>query len=111
MKKDLLIVACGLLALNMSATVIKGNFSKNADLIYNVSVIPDDSLKCSAMQFSGYENEFEVNIGNIEGDVLVNVSSAGYSEYTKRFNKVDSASVLDLGHIQLERNHVLMKLW
>lgn len=108
MKKDLLIVACGLLALNMSATVIKGNFNKNADLIYNVSVIPDDSLKCSAMQFCGYENEFEVNIGNIEGGILVNVSSAGYSEYTKRFNKVDSASVLDLGNIQLElKSHML----
>lgn len=94
----------------MSATVIKGHFEKNADLIYNVSVIPSDSLKYTPISFSGYENEFKVNVGNIRGNVCVNVSSVGYNDYIKSFNNVDSASVLDLGYIQLERKHVLNEI-
>ena len=110
MKKSFFVAVCALSVFNMSATVIKGHFEKNADLIYNVSVIPSDSLKYTPISFSGYENEFKVNVGNIRGNVCVNVSSVGYNDYIKSFNNVDSASVLDLGYIQLERNHVLNEI-
>ncbi len=108
-KKNLIgLIVPVLFGLQSNATVVKGTIEGGVDdMVYTVSVIPEDSLRFKTIVFNGYDRVFDVPVGDIQGDVNVRVAASGYNDYRKKFNNVDSATVLDLGVVSMEKSLVL----
>lgn len=108
-KKNLIgLIVPALFGLQSNATVVKGTVEGGVDdMAYTVSVIPEDTLRFKTIVFNGFEREFDVPVGDIQGDVNVRVAASGYNEYRKKFNNIDSATVLDLGVVSMEKSLVL----
>ncbi|MBQ9076844.1 MAG: hypothetical protein IJY31_03270, partial [Muribaculaceae bacterium] len=91
-----------------NAATVKGVVDGgNSEVVYQVSVSPSDTIGFAPVSFGGIDKEFNVEIGNIAGDVCVTVKSAGYADWKRTIADVDSASVLDLGRILLEKSMML----
>ena len=92
-----------ILPLSAKATKLKGTFADVGEVIYTVTIEPQDSLYKKII-YTGFGENINLEFQNIQGNVTVQIDIQGYTQIHKTFSIQEPQQIIDLGRIILEKS-------